>query len=112
MFDTLNHLSSAEELLSTFQAVYSALLPGGYFMFDLNNERCYATLWTQDELIRHKDFTLLLENTFDAASGSARSLVTLTPRAGLIILAAYTRRDLDDEADILTAPTSNSTIEK
>lgn len=80
MFDTLNHVPSAEELLATFRAIRAALLSGGYFMFDLNNERCYTTLWTQDEVVRHKDFTLVLENTFDATSGRARSLVTLTPR--------------------------------
>ncbi len=82
MFDTLNHVSSAEDLFATFQGVHSALVPGGYFMFDLNNERCYATLWTQNEVIRHRDFTLLLENSYDATSGRARSLVTLTPRGG------------------------------
>lgn len=82
MFDTLNHVSSADELLATFRRVASALLPGGHFMFDLNNEHCYSTLWTQDEEIRHKDFTLLLENSFDAASGRARCVVTLTPRGG------------------------------
>jgi len=82
MFDTLNHVESSQELLATFQAVHAALLPGGYFMFDLNNEHCYNTLWTQDEEIQHEDFTLLLENSFDAASGKARSRVTLTPRKG------------------------------
>ncbi len=82
MFDTLNHVSSADELLGTFQGIRHALLPGGYFMFDLNNERCYATLWTHDEVVRHKDFTLVLENSFDPASGRARSVVILTPRSG------------------------------
>ncbi len=82
MFDTLNHVSSAEELLATFRAIHAALLPGGYFMFDLNNEHCYETLWTQDEEIRHEDFTLLLENSYDAASGVARSVVSLTPHGG------------------------------
>ncbi len=82
MFDTLNHVESSQELLATFQAVHSALLPGGYFMFDVNNEHCYRTLWTQDEEIQHEDFTLLLENSFDATSGKARSRVTLTPRTG------------------------------
>ncbi len=82
MFDTLNHVGSSQELLATFRAVRSALLPGGHFMFDLNNERCYKTLWTQDEEIQHDDFTLLLENSFDAVSGKARSRVTLTPRKG------------------------------
>jgi ubiquinone/menaquinone biosynthesis C-methylase UbiE len=82
LFDTLNHVGSADELLTTFRHVYSSLLPGGYFMFDLNNERCYQTLWTQDEEVRHRDFTLLLENSYDAVSGRARSVVTLTPHDG------------------------------
>ena len=45
-------------------------------------------------------------------SFAARSMVfgnsaaiTLTPIAGLAVLASYTRRDLDDQADILFAPT-------
>jgi SAM-dependent methyltransferase len=82
MFDTLNHVASTDELLATFQRIHSALLSRGYFMFDLNNERCFRTLWTHNEEIRHKDFTLLLENSFDASSGRARSLVTMTPRDG------------------------------
>ena len=73
MFDTLNDVESSEELLATFQGIRSALFPGGHFMFDLNNERCYRALWTQDEEIRHDDFTLLLENSFDAVSGKARA---------------------------------------
>jgi hypothetical protein len=82
MFDTLNHLASPAELLATFTRVRSVLLSGGYFMFDLNNERCYRTLWTQNEAVRHSDFTLLLENSYDAVNGRARSLVTLTPHDG------------------------------
>ena len=46
------------------------------------------------------------------ATFAARSLafgnsaaITLTPTAGLAVLAAYTRRDLDDQADISYAPT-------
>ncbi len=51
-------------------------------MFDVNNEQCYRTLWTQDDVIHHKDFTLKLENSFDAAAGRACSVVTLTPHGG------------------------------
>jgi ubiquinone/menaquinone biosynthesis C-methylase UbiE len=82
MFDTLNHVLSSDELFATLVRIHSVLQSGGYFMFDLNNEHCYRTLWNQDEEIRHRDFTLVLENSFDAASGKARSMVTLTPRAG------------------------------
>jgi SAM-dependent methyltransferase len=82
MFDTLNHVASAEELLATFRGIRDALLPGGYFMFDVNNEQCFRTLWTLSDVIHHKDFTLKLENSFDAVAGRACSVVTLTPLGG------------------------------
>lgn len=82
MFDALNHMGSAEELLMTLRGVRQVLLRSGYFMFDLNNEECFRTLWQSREVVEHKDFTLVLENSFDDKSGQARSEVTLTPCGG------------------------------
>jgi hypothetical protein len=48
------------------------------------------------------------ENSSFAASSTAygnSGSITLTPLSGLTVLAAYTRRDLDDQANILFAPT-------
>lgn len=82
MFDALNHVGSNEELLMTFRGIRRVLLSSGYFMFDMNNQECYRTLWQQREVIKHQDFTLVLENSFDDRSGRARSEVTLTPKSG------------------------------
>lgn len=82
LFDSLNHLPSAADLLKTFRAVAACLKHGGYFVFDLNNELCFRTLWTKTEAARHRDFTLILKNSYDPRRQVARSLVTLFLKEG------------------------------
>lgn len=82
MFDAVNHLTSANALLSCFRSVYSALIPGGYFIFDANNERCYKTVWRQTEVTHEKRFTVILENSFDVPTRIGKSRVTLFVRRG------------------------------
>jgi len=81
-FDSLNHLLNAEDLARTFRRVRDALVPMGYFVFDLNNERCFSTLWTQSETVTGEGFTLLLENSYDRGTRTALSNVTITPKGG------------------------------
>jgi ubiquinone/menaquinone biosynthesis C-methylase UbiE len=81
-FDSINHLRTKRDLLRTFRAVCRHLQPGGYFVFDVNNERCFETLWKQTEVVRHEDFTLILKNRYDSEKRSARSDVTLFLRKG------------------------------
>jgi SAM-dependent methyltransferase len=76
-FDSVNHLRSLRDLRKTFGAVYASLLPGGHFVFDVNNLLCFSTLWTHTETIRHKDFTMVLANEYRKSTRAARSLVTL-----------------------------------
>jgi ubiquinone/menaquinone biosynthesis C-methylase UbiE len=82
MFDAVNHLTSSKALLNCFRRVNSTLIPGGYFIFDANNELCYETIWRQTEVIHEEDFTMALENTFDAPTRIGRSRVTLFMRRG------------------------------
>ena len=82
LFDSLNHLPNRQDLLVTFEAVHASLLAGGYFMFDLNNERCFRTLWTKTETIHHKDFMMILQNSYDPAKGSACSDVIVFEKNG------------------------------
>jgi SAM-dependent methyltransferase len=44
-FDSLNHVMSGEELRQVFDCVFASLRPGGRFVFDLNREVAYRTLW-------------------------------------------------------------------
>jgi SAM-dependent methyltransferase len=82
MFDAVNHLTSSRALLSCFRRVNAALIPGGYFIFDVNNELCYKTVWRQTEMVREKDFTMVLENSFNAPRRVGMSRVTLFMRRG------------------------------
>jgi SAM-dependent methyltransferase len=82
MFDAVNHLTSSRALFNCFRRVNSTLIPGGYFIFDVNNELCYETIWRQTEVIHEEDFTMVLENTFDAPTRIGRSRVTLFMRRG------------------------------
>jgi SAM-dependent methyltransferase len=82
LFDSLNHLTVRSELLATFRAVHRTLRPAGHLIFDLNNLRGYKTIWRQTESIHHKDFTMILQNTYRTISRMATSRVTLFLRRG------------------------------
>ena len=77
LFDSLNHLRSGRELSQTFGAVSDTLHEGGLFVFDLNTERCYRTLWTGTQAVHHRDFTLLMQNSYEPRRTTAHSLVTV-----------------------------------
>jgi SAM-dependent methyltransferase len=48
LFDSLNHILEGSELRSTFDNVYQALRPGGWFLFDLNTEEAFLERWDDD----------------------------------------------------------------
>jgi SAM-dependent methyltransferase len=82
MFDSLNHLPGKGDLLKTFRGVAAAIRPGGYFVFDVNNERCFRRLWTRDGVVRHREFTLCFQNVYDRPRKIACSRVTLFMKQG------------------------------
>ena len=45
LYDSLNHVSSAEALVRVFGNVFSSLKRGGRFAFDLNTRQKYMTAW-------------------------------------------------------------------
>jgi SAM-dependent methyltransferase len=94
VFDSLNHLNTLADLRGTFRRVHAALLPDGWFMFDVNNERCYRMLWTREQSLTHRDFTLLLENSYNATTRRARSRVRiLLPARGTPLVLTETVRE-------------------
>jgi SAM-dependent methyltransferase len=91
VFDSLNHLLTPKDLKAAFRRVHAAVAPGGWFMFDVNNERCFRLLWTREQSLTHRDFTLLLENTYDARRHRARSRVRiLLPTPGRPVVLSET----------------------
>lgn len=81
-FDSLNHLLSSRDLLRTFRRVFASLQPGGFFVFDVNNELCYTTLWNRPEAVHHAHFDIVLENSYDPQLKVACSRVTIFLRKG------------------------------
>ncbi len=81
LFDSVNHLRTRSDLAKMFRAVHGSLRRGGHFVFDVNNERCFATLWTRSDTIRRPEFTLRLKNSYEPRLRSARSDVTLVVRS-------------------------------
>jgi ubiquinone/menaquinone biosynthesis C-methylase UbiE len=76
-FDSLNHLMTAGELGAVFKRVRDSVVPGGWFIFDTSTERCFTTLWTKSETFHHRDFSIMLDNSYDRAERSAVCHVTL-----------------------------------
>lgn len=76
-FDSLNHLLSERDLLRTLRHVFTCLAAGGYFVFDVNNLKCFTTVWMHTGVVHAKDFTMILENSFEAANALAKSKVTI-----------------------------------
>lgn len=82
MFDSINHILNRRDLLRVFRGVAGALAPGGYFVFDVNNELCYRRLWNSTQAVQHRDFTLILQSRYERARRRAYSFVTVFLRAG------------------------------
>ncbi len=82
LFDAANHVTSPRSLLKCFRNVHAALIPGGFFIFDVNNELCYRTVWRQTEVLHEKGFTMVLENSFHIPRKLGVSRVTLFIQRG------------------------------
>jgi SAM-dependent methyltransferase len=76
-FDSLNHLLVPEDLRSAFRSVREALHPGGWFLFDLNNERCFLRLWSHTDTVTFDGCSMILENSYDQGKRLATSHVIL-----------------------------------
>ena len=83
LFDVMNHLTRLRDLNATLRAVHRGLLPSGLFIFDTNNEHCFTTIWNKTETIEHRDFTIILHNTYLPARRLARCHVTILPKQDL-----------------------------
>jgi SAM-dependent methyltransferase len=76
-FDSLNHLMTAADLGAAIRRVRKSVLPGGWFIFDTSTERCFTSLWTKSERVEERDFTIVLDTSYDRAARSALCNVTL-----------------------------------
>jgi SAM-dependent methyltransferase len=69
MYDTLNHIVELNELTATFRNIYRALLPGGWFCFDLRMEKEFLGSWSnQDINTSNSPFTFRWQTHYDQDS--------------------------------------------
>lgn len=76
-FDSLNHIMSAEDLSQVFRQVHAALKPGGRFVFDLNQELAYRTLWVLTGAAVEADKVYVARGSYDAEHRIATCDVTV-----------------------------------
>lgn len=66
MFDSLNHVMTAEGLGRVFRNVFTCLKPGGEFAFDLNREEAYSELWIRPFSIVEKTFAAVVRGSYES----------------------------------------------
>ena len=77
VFDSLNHVSSIEDLARVFRRVHAALKNSGLFLFDLNLEPGYLVEWTGLHGIVENDHVCVFRNSYDIEKHEAKFEATL-----------------------------------
>lgn len=76
-FDSLNHVLSLAELEAVFENVYRALLPGGLFVFDLNMQEAFETMWRGSFSSVQDTAVGITNGSYDPVEKVGRAQVTL-----------------------------------
>ncbi len=75
-YDALNHLQTRRDLARAFRRVASALRTGGLFLFDVNTEAGFRSLWEHGtDLVETPDFTWIAESEYDSGRKRATARI-------------------------------------
>lgn len=88
-FDSLNHILTAEDLLSAFRNVRRCLKPGARFVFDVNLEGAYTVGWNESCASVDDEHACFIRGRYDRSIRLAETMITLF-RNGK----AWTRTDI------------------
>ena len=80
--DSINYITSEEDLLTVFQLVNNYLDPGGLFIFDFNTENVYAGIGSDTIAETRDDGSFIWENDYDSEEKLNESRLTLFTPAG------------------------------
>ena len=75
-FDSMNHILEIEELEVVFRNVQRALNEGGLFVFDMNMEECFQTLWRGVDSTVDETSATITRGSYDASSKLGCAAVT------------------------------------
>lgn len=81
-FDSLNHVLTLHELTQVFRNVHNALLPAGFFLFDMNMEQAFLQHWTDYYAIVEDTNACILRGTYDRTERVGRYDITTFQRKG------------------------------
>jgi SAM-dependent methyltransferase len=81
-FDSVNHLLSLEDLRDAFASIAGCLVPGGSFVFDVDLDEAYETLWGCESAIVDDDHVVIVRGGYDPGSRLGRADITLLQREG------------------------------
>ena len=80
--DSMNYITSEEELLQVFKLVNNYLDPGGYFIFDMKTAYNYEVLMGDRVIAENReDCSLIWENYFDKETGINQYDITIYTKA-------------------------------
>ncbi len=87
-FDSLNHILSLDELVSVFRNVHSVLEKGGGFLFDLNMEEAYLTMWDKMSAVVEDESVCIVRGRYIPEEKLGRTEIT-----GFRLLSEWKRTD-------------------
>lgn len=77
LFDSVNHLSSVDDLARAFCCVRESLTSGGLFLFDFNSELGFKERWVSEYEVVAEDGSCRLTGGYDPVSRLGRYQVSL-----------------------------------
>jgi len=78
LYDSLNHLTTVDDLFSCMQCVYDTLETGGIFIFDMNTIHCLRNEWGNGTFYRRDgNIDSIWSNNFDPATYISSLKLTL-----------------------------------
>lgn len=87
--DSMNYITSEEELLQVFRLVNNYLDPGGYFIFDMKTAYNYEVLMGDRVIAENReDSSLIWENFYDKETGINQYDITI-----------YTKAEFEEDED-------------
>ncbi|MCP4247767.1 MAG: class I SAM-dependent methyltransferase [bacterium] len=82
MFDSLNYLTTKQDLLAAFRKARSHLTQSGIFACDMNTFEGLQDQWCRTSTIHEPDLTLIVETSFSPKQALGRCLITGFVRSG------------------------------
>ena len=79
LFDSLNHLLSTDDLAAAFRSIAACLMPGAWFLFDVNTPRSYELYWKGRSRLTACDHQIRTNSVYYRESGIGLFTAAIRP---------------------------------